>query len=62
MKKLFLIACVLTVSSMAQAHDSLVPHTHPHGVSVLPDLYAMLAAAFLVACGVFAIRMLKGRS
>ena len=38
----------------AQAHESLAPHHHPHGLSMLPDLGTLavgglaLAAALLV--------------
>jgi hypothetical protein len=38
---LFLLAAV-----PAQAHPSLVPHHHPHGVSMLPDL-DMLVVGFI---------------
>jgi len=60
MKKLFLIALTsaasTAVSTLAFAHTSSAPHAHPHEVSVLPDLSAMLVAAVIVACGVFAFR------
>jgi hypothetical protein len=36
-------------ATAAQAHESLVPHTHPHGMSLLPDL-----DSFIVG-GIFAI-------
>jgi hypothetical protein len=36
-------------ATAAQAHDSLVPHTHPHGMSMLPDF-----DSFIVG-GIFAI-------
>jgi uncharacterized GH25 family protein len=56
MKKLFLICFAMTASTITHAHDSLVPHAHPHDVSVLPDLYAMLGAAIAVACGLLVLR------
>jgi len=56
MKKLFLICLAVTVSTAAKAHDSFVPHAHPHNVSILPDLYAMLGAAIAVACGLLVLR------
>jgi hypothetical protein len=37
MKKIFALLLSLSATA-AQAHESLVPHTHPHGVSMLPDL------------------------
>ena len=36
-------------SGAAQAHDALAPHVHPHGVSMLSDLHAVVAAAIAVA-------------
>jgi hypothetical protein len=60
MKRLLLIALTLVApwvaSSAALAHTSSVPHVHPHDVSILPDLSAMLVAALIVACGVLAFR------
>ena len=61
MKKILAIFLSLTATA-AQAHDSLVPHTHPHGVSPLPDLDTFvvggifLLAAALVAYGKFGSR------
>jgi hypothetical protein len=53
MKKILVIMFALSATA-AQAHWSLVPHTHPHGVSMLPDLDTfvvggifMIAVAFL---------------
>jgi len=37
MTKIFALLLSLSATA-AQAHESLVPHTHPHGVSMLPDL------------------------
>ena len=60
MKKLLLIALTsaasTAVSTLALAHTSSAPHTHPHDMSILPDLSAMLVAALIVACGVLVIR------
>jgi hypothetical protein len=52
MKKL--LAILSLYSAAAQAHESLVPHTHPHGVSMLPgiDIVAgglLALAAVLIA-------------
>ena len=58
MKKILAILLSLSASA-AQAHWSVVPHTHPHGVSMLPDLGTFLvggiflAAAALVAYAKF---------
>jgi hypothetical protein len=60
MKRLFLIclasAASNAASTLALAHTSSAPHTHPHAVSILPDLSVMLLAALIVGCGALAIR------
>jgi hypothetical protein len=38
----------------AQAHESLVPHTHPHGLSMLPGTDAVLCALLALAVGLIA--------
>ncbi len=48
---------LLPVATAAFAHDSTVPHVHPHASSMLPDYGAMLLAAALVAAGVVAVRI-----
>jgi hypothetical protein len=55
------LACLLSLAAAAaQAHESLVPHTHPHGM--LPDLDTFIVsgifmiAAALVAYGKFGSR------
>ena len=42
------LAVLFSLGATAQAHESLVPHTHPHGVSMLPGID-------LVACGLIAL-------
>ena len=49
-----LLVALSSFSTAAQAHESVVPHTHPHGVSALPGIdiiaYGLLVlAAALVA-------------
>ena len=61
MKKLLLICASAAISTAAMAHDSVVPHVHPHDVSMLPDLTAMLLAAGVVVGGALVLRKLKGR-
>lgn len=39
---------LVSFSTAAQAYESLAPHTHPHGVSVLPGID-------IVACGLLAL-------
>jgi len=54
MKKMLAILLALSVTA-AQAHDSFVPHTHPHGVSMLPDLDTFVVGAiFLIAAAFLA--------
>ena len=44
------LAVVLTiVSETAFAHDSVLPHQHPHGVSALPDLSTLGLGALAIA-------------
>jgi hypothetical protein len=35
-------------ASAAQAHPSLIPHHHPHGVSMLPDLGTFLVGGIFL--------------
>ena len=60
MKTLVLILSALAAGT-AQAHESLVPHTHPHGVSMLPGVETIGVAALLLALIVFAIAQFKRR-
>jgi hypothetical protein len=57
------LAILLSLAPLAaQAHESLVPHSHPHGISMLPDLDTFVVggiftiAAALVAYGKFGSR------
>ena len=60
MKILVLILSVLAAGT-AQAHDALVPHSHPHGVSMLPGVEAIGIAALALALAVIAIAQFKRR-
>ena len=42
------------IAGAAQAHESLVPHHHPHGISALPGLESIGVAALLLALGLIA--------
>ena len=42
MKKV--ITLLSTFSMPAQAHESLVPHGHPHGLSMQPGIDAIISA------------------
>ena len=47
MKKIIALLSALTMP--AQAHESLVPHVHPHGMSMLPGIDAVGCALLVVA-------------
>jgi hypothetical protein len=38
----------------AQAHESLAPHHHPHGVSMLPGLGTVAVGAVMLAAALIA--------
>ena len=59
MLKLALIVSLF--SGTAHAHDALVPHSHPHGVSMLPGVEVIGVAALALALAVIAIAQFKGR-
>jgi hypothetical protein len=42
MKKIVALLCALT--KPAWAHESLVPHVHPHGLSMLPGIDVVIFA------------------
>ena len=54
-------ASVLTIGSTgaAFAHPSVVPHEHPHAVSVLPDVTLLAIAALMVGCAVVVLRKFR---
>jgi hypothetical protein len=49
-----LTALFLAAAAAAQAHESLVPHSHPHGVSMLPGLDMVAWASLALAATLFA--------
>jgi hypothetical protein len=51
-----LAAVFLFLPSAALAHDSLAPHSHPHGPSLLLDVTALVIGALLIACFCVAAR------
>ena len=53
MLKLALIMSLF--SGTAHAHDALVPHTHPHGVSMLPGIETSVVALLLLAVALIAV-------
>lgn len=53
-----LLAVLFSFSTAAQAHESVVPHAHPHDLSMLPGIdtvaYSLLVlAGALIACWKF---------
>ena len=52
MKKL--IAFLSVVSMPAQVHDSLAPHAHPHGLSMLAGNDAVICMLFALVIGLVA--------
>ena len=41
-------------ASIAQAHDALVPHTHPHATSMFPGVESIGVAVLVLAIAAFA--------
>jgi hypothetical protein len=60
MKTLFSILSVV-VAGAAHAHESLVPHQHPHGQSMLPGVETIGVAVLVLAVAVIAIAQFKRR-
>jgi hypothetical protein len=49
-------ALFVLLPSAALAHDSFAPHSHPHGLSVLPEVTTLVIGALLAACFYIAAR------
>ena len=47
--KMILCALFSLAATAAQAHESLAPHHHPHGLSMLPDLGTLAVGALALA-------------
>ena len=59
MKKMLAILLFPTATAV-QAHESLVPHTHPHGISMLPDLgTSIVGGVFVLALALLAYAKLS---
>jgi hypothetical protein len=52
MKKV--IALLSAFSMPAQAHESLVPHGHPHGLSMLPGIDVIICALLVLVVALVA--------
>jgi hypothetical protein len=59
MKRAFLVSIGAVVPAAALAHPSTVAHEHPHGLSLLPDLGALLLAALLVGGAFIVVRQIR---
>ena len=54
MKKIFALLPALTMP--ARAHESLVPHAHPHGLSMLPGIDAVMCTLLALVVALIACR------
>jgi hypothetical protein len=54
MKKIIALLPVLTMP--ARAHESLVPHAHPHGLSMLPGTDAVICTLLALVVALIAYR------
>ena len=52
MKKI--IALLSAFSMPAQAHESLVPHGHPHGLNMLPEANAVICVLLVLVAALIA--------
>ena len=59
MKRIVLVSIGVMVPALASAHTSIVAHEHPHAMSLLPDLAALLMAAVAVGAGIIVVAMSK---
>ena len=50
------LVALFSFSASAQAHQSLVPHTHPHGVSMLSEIEIVAFALLVLAAAQVAYR------
>jgi Tfp pilus assembly protein PilV len=58
MKMLVTILSMLAAGA-AQAHESLAPHAHPHGFSLLPDVNSIVFAVIVLAVGALALAQMR---
>ena len=54
MKKI--IALLPALAMPAQAHESLVPHAHPHGLSTLPGIDVVMCTLLVLVVALIAYR------
>ena len=54
-----LLVVLSSFSATAQAHESLAPHTHPHGVSMLPGIDVVAYGLLVLAAALIAYRKFR---
>jgi len=54
MKKIIALLPALTMP--ARAHESLVPHAHPHGLNMLPGIDVVMCALLVLVVALIAYR------
>jgi negative regulator of sigma E activity len=57
--KATLIPVFALIAGVAQAHESLAPHHHPHDVSWLPSVSQVGVAALILAIAVIVITQIR---
>ena len=60
--KTLLSVSLLLAAMAAEAHESLVPHHHPHGVSMLPGLDTIFVGAIFAIAVALLVYAKFGRS
>jgi hypothetical protein len=60
MRILFSILTML-MAGAAQAHESIVPHEHPHGPSMLPGVNLIGVAALILALALIVVMKMRER-
>ncbi|MGN6572053.1 MAG: hypothetical protein ACTHLO_11625 [Pseudolabrys sp.] len=57
--KILYAGVVAMLAGAAEAHDSFMPHSHPHGVSFLPSVETVGVAALVLSLAVIAYTKLR---
>jgi len=52
---------IMLASDAAHAHESIVPHDHPHGPSMLPGVDLIGVAAVILAVAVIVVMKVRER-
>jgi hypothetical protein len=59
MKTMLIVSISALVPAVAMAHPSMMPHEHPHAISMLPDIAAVMMAAVMVGVGALVLARSK---